>query len=71
MKRYVAGRLNGVHAEPGTILGPKDITREYMVVLANDERGVTVGYATTDELAAAAGVESPRSVTEHRLRGHR
>lgn len=52
--RYTAGRLNGVHAEPGTLLGPKDITCEWMVVLDNDDSGCTVGYATADEITAAS-----------------
>lgn len=68
MTRYVAGRLNGIDAEPGTILGPKDITREYMVVLDRDERGVILGYATADDLQAAADRDEPQSVAEIQLR---
>lgn len=64
--RPVAGRLNGIHAPIGTILGPKDVTREYVVVIADDEEGVVVGFASTTEILAvmtgAAG--DPRSVTE-------
>lgn len=41
MNRVPAGRLNGIHAEPGTILGPKAVTREFVVVTGNDEDGVT------------------------------
>jgi hypothetical protein len=66
MARTVLGRLNGVHAEPGTLLGPNDVG-EYMVVLADDERGVSVGWALTPDFDAAALVEAPRSVAEHRL----
>lgn len=70
--RIVAGRINGIHAEPGTILGPKVITREYVVVLTNDERGVTVGYASTHELASIAATDHDvRSVAEHRLQRQR
>jgi hypothetical protein len=66
MARTVLGRLNGVHAEPGTLLGPNDVG-EYMVVLADDERGVSVGWALTPDFDAAALVASPRSTAEHRL----
>jgi hypothetical protein len=65
--RVAAGRVNGVHAPVGTLLGPKAVTREYVVVTGEDERGVTVGYATAADIAAAGEVD-PRSVTEARLR---
>ncbi len=65
--RPVAGRLNGIHAEVGTILGPKQVTREYVVVIDNDERGIVVGYASAAEITAAANRDEPRSVTEARL----
>lgn len=74
MARHIVGRLNGIHAEPGTLVGPKDITEEWLVVLENDDKECTFGYATPDELAAVgkrllAG-EPPRSVAEWRqLRG--
>ena len=66
--RVSAGRLNGVHAEVGTVFGPKAITREYVVVTGNDDQGVTVGYARRDDVDDAA-IEAilergPRSVTE-------
>lgn len=66
-----AGRVNGVHAPVGTVLGPKVITREFVVVTGNDERGVTLGYAHPDEVDAAA-IEAiiergPASVTEHEM----
>lgn len=68
--RPIAGRLNGITPEPGTILGPKAVTREYVVVLGGDETGVDVGYATHAELEALREVpDAPRSTTEARLLG--
>jgi len=71
MTHVPAGRLNGIHAEIGTVLGPKAVTREYVVVTGNDEHGVTVGYASVDDLndaAIEAMVErGPRSVAEAML----
>lgn len=70
------GRLNGVHAEPGTILGP-DMTNQWYVVQEDDAEGCTVRFATTHDFDAAP-VETasflslpvttgePRSVTEAR-----
>lgn len=61
-KRYSVGSLQG---EIGTIVGPKDITGEYLVIF--DEDG-NVGYATTDELSASTARVSRgeiQSVTEH------
>lgn len=62
--RPIAGRLNGIDAEPGTILGPRAVTREWLVVIDRDERGVILGYAQEGELAAAVLVANPRSVVE-------
>lgn len=62
-KRYVISQLH-TPVEPGTILGPND-TKEYLVVLGD---GVSVTYATTDEIVAVAAVPEPRSVAEVRLR---
>jgi hypothetical protein len=67
MKRYVRGVLKGVHAEPGTVLGPND-TREYMAVIEDRPEGVAVGYATQDEVRAALDAPEPRSVTEASFR---
>lgn len=67
MSRAVAGHLTGVQAPVGTILGPKEVTREYVVVIDTDDRGVTVGYATAEEIRATLTRE-PRSVAEHRIR---
>ena len=49
---YGRGRLDGVHAEPGTLLGPNDYG-ELLAVDANDEVGCTVRLATTHDLDAA------------------
>jgi hypothetical protein len=65
--RHVRGRLKGIHAEPGTILGPND-TLEYMVVIASDPAGVSVGFAQAGDIEAALAQPAPRSVAEHRLR---
>lgn len=66
--RTVLGRLNGVCAEPGTLLGP-NTSGEYLAVIDSDERGVTVGWALQPDLDAFAfGGLAARSVTEHRLR---
>lgn len=67
MKRYVRGRLKGIHAPPGTILGPND-TKEYMVVIEDTNEGVTVGYVQTGDIEKALLEDAPRSVTEHALR---
>jgi hypothetical protein len=67
MKRYAAGRLNGVFAEPGTIFGPND-TKEFMVVIEQDERGVVVGYAQEGDIEAAMEEDSPRSYAEYKIR---
>jgi hypothetical protein len=58
-----AGRVNGVSAPVGTVLGPKLITREFVVVTGVDERGVTVGYAQDSD---GVNADDPRSVTEAR-----
>lgn len=67
-RRYVRGVLRGVHAEPGTVLGPND-TRELMVVVEDRPEGAAVGYATAGEVRAAAlEVPEPRSLAEVALR---
>lgn len=71
--RPIAGRLRFPSPpQPGTILGPKVITRELVVVLGQDEEGFTVlGYAQYAELDAARDrvLEGDiRSVTEWRSR---
>lgn len=68
--RPLAGRLNGIDAPIGTVVGPR-WTREMLVVIGVDETGADLGYAQPAELAdmaeriAAGGVQS---VTEHRYR---
>lgn len=68
--RHVAGRLTyPTPPELGTILGPNTLG-EYLAVIGQDGPTTLLGYATRDELAAAAetltGGAAPRSVTEWR-----
>lgn len=63
--RYFKERLRG---DIGTIVGPKDITGEWLVIF--DEQG-SVGYATVPELQSAGKRimrGDIRSVAEHRMR---
>jgi hypothetical protein len=54
-KRHVCGRARYPSPpEPGTIVGPKDITRESLVVLAQDGEWTLFGYATVGDLDDAA-----------------
>jgi hypothetical protein len=74
MARHVAGRLHLPEpAEPGTLLGPKDTTREHMVVIGQDGDDTIVTYATAPDIAAAvqrmADGGAPRSIAEHHLAG--
>jgi hypothetical protein len=62
----ISGRINGIHAEPGTVLGPTIITREWIVVVENDERGVIIGYASQPDVAAVLS-RPARSVAEHQI----
>ena len=66
-----AGRVNGVHAPIGTVLGPKAVTREFVTVTGNDDQGVTVGYTQEGEMDAGALdmiiARGPASVTEHEM----
>ena len=66
-----AGRVNGVHAPIGTVLGPKAVTREFVTVTGNDDQGVTVGYTQEGEMDAVALEmiidRGPASVTEHEM----
>jgi len=60
------GRLNGVHAEIGTILGP-DLLGQWFTVTADDDAGCTVRYATSHDMLAARMRNDPQSMAE--LRG--
>jgi hypothetical protein len=67
--RYVATRYRYTSPpEPGTIVGPRDITREHLVALTTDPDGWTLfGYATHKDLEAAltnAYLNGPRSLNE-------
>lgn len=68
--RFVAARGRYPSpVEPGTIVGPRDITREHLIALKTEPDGWTLfGYATDADLAAAlanAYEHGPRSVNEH------
>lgn len=73
MSRHVAGYLNGVDdIRPGTIVGPKDTTGEYLVALEFGENDfqmdrTSFAYATQEEIllavARAAGGD-PWSLAE-------
>lgn len=72
MSRPVAGRVRyATPPEAGTLLGPKDTTREPMVVVGHDGDHTLVGYATTADIMAAvqrmADGAAPRSIAEHDL----
>lgn len=75
LNRVPAGRINGVFAAPGTILGPKAVTREFVVATSADTGSslgasnednpfVLVGYATQEDLLGIIDRGDPRSVTE-------
>lgn len=66
MTYAVAGRLNGIFPEVGTILGPI-WTGELVVVREVDERGAILGWPTRDDFRAARDADAPRSLTELRL----
>lgn len=66
MSYAVAGRLNGVSPEVGTIVGPNWLG-ELLVVREVDERGAVLGYFGTEDARAFRDAPSPRSLTEIRL----
>lgn len=66
-ERHKRGRLNGVTAEVGTLLGP-NAYKELLVVTGQDEAGVSVGLAHVDDIRAACEAPAPRSVTEVQVR---
>jgi len=59
------GRLNGIKAEPGTVLAMSAKEMDFLVVHSVDDHGVVVRRATPDEMTAMQFGE-PRSVVEHR-----
>jgi hypothetical protein len=68
--RVIAGHLRyQTPPDVGTVLGPKAVTREYAVVLGQDDDGRTVlGYATPADIEAVAQRRAdelpPRSLAE-------
>jgi hypothetical protein len=68
--RYSLGTMKGIFAPEGTILGPKDITREWLVSLGTDEIGTRLGYATEAEIQGGLMrciTGQPQSVAEARM----
>lgn len=69
--RYTLGTMKGIWAEPGTLLGPKDITKEWLVSVETNDEGTVLGYATNDEIMEAISrvmVGDVRSVAEYKMR---
>lgn len=68
LTRVPAGRVNGVFCQPGTVMGPKEVTREFVVVTSADSNtpSVEVGYATEEDLSIPYGHDF-RSITEFRI----
>jgi hypothetical protein len=65
-----AGRLNGVDAPVGTLLGPDTAGRPLVVDGREAGGGVTVSYATAIDIQSAMrsiAVDGPRSVAEGRM----
>lgn len=61
----IIGRLNGIQAEPGTMLGLDGETLRFTAVAAEDSEGCTIRYATPEETKPQAFKHAPRSVAEH------
>lgn len=59
----IAGRLNGIHAPEGSILGPT-WTSELVAVDSNDEIGIVLRYATEADLERV--IDDPQTVAEFR-----
>jgi hypothetical protein len=58
------GRLNGIKAEPGTVLAMSNRELDFMAVDSCGNHGVVVRRATPDEMTAMQYGE-PRSIAEH------
>lgn len=52
LERVRAGRINGIYAPAGSIMGPQ-WTDELLVVMTYDGKGVELGFATPEDLAEA------------------
>lgn len=63
--RAPVGRLNGIFADPGTILGP-DRAGQWFVAIRSDDRGSIVAFATATDMDTAAARE-PQSMAELKL----
>lgn len=66
--KEIAGALNGVTAEEGTVIGVDHKSGRFLVVIQSipeiDYDCVIVGFATDEDLRQI-GQQEPRSVTEH------
>lgn len=58
-------RLNGVKAEPGTIIGMEKESFRFVAVDNVDIEGVELRYAKAEEVTREAFNHEPRSVAEH------
>lgn len=65
VNRPGCGRLNGVDAPVGAIVGP-DNAGAYFAVIERDEHGVRVDRATFDDLREANAKEAPHTAAEFR-----
>jgi len=57
-------RLNGIVAEPGTVIGYHQRTKRFLTIDKVDKNDCELRYSTPEELTAI-GTREPRSVTEH------
>lgn len=58
-------RLNGIQAEPGTVIGVHYRNKNFLTVVGEDDGGVVVRHSTEDEVRPQSFKHEPRSVTEH------
>ena len=58
-------RLNGIQAEPGTIVGTHFRTKRALISVSVDDDGTVVRFARDDEVTSNALMHSPRNVAEH------
>lgn len=59
-------RLNGISAEPGTIIGVDFRSKRLLTMVGEDDGGMVIRYSTAEEVTPDNFQRVPRSVTEHR-----
>ena len=67
-------RLNGIYAEPGTIIGVEQRSLRFIAVNHSyddpfckpEDRYVTLRYATAEESLRESFMHEPRSIVEHK-----